>query len=203
MIDFMYQQQTRLVVKTDTTTTTATQEPPLLDPDTLHLVERIVRAADGRKAEDIICLHVESCTTLCSVLVICSGNSRPQNQAICKAIQQSVADAIVDAVDDVDDLGVVGMQQQQQQQSVVIPEGTADSGWILLDYGSVMVHIMTPKSRLFYNIPGQWIEKGAHVMMGMQQILIPNTITNNNNKVTDEEEEEEEVSIPEQDPFWS
>ena len=36
-----------------------------------------------------------------------------------------------------------------------VPEGSADSGWILLDYGEVMVHIMTPKSRLFYDIEGQ------------------------------------------------
>jgi len=58
-----------------------------LDDDVVTLVETIVQAADGRKANDIVALNVQGSTSLCSALVILSGNSRPQNQAIVKAIR--------------------------------------------------------------------------------------------------------------------
>lgn len=35
-------------------------------------------------------------------------------------------------------------------------QGTADSGWILLDYGSVIVHIMTPQMKNFYKLERKW-----------------------------------------------
>jgi ribosome-associated protein len=142
-----------------------------LDTDVLDMVYTIVKAADGRKAEEIVALNVEACTSLCSTIVILSGNSRPQNQAIAKAIQDDM-------------IGVVDVQ--------VLPEGTADSGWMLLDYGSVMVHIMTPKSRLYYNIQGQWMEKGG-TLIPLQHIILPNT----------EKGGTMEYLSKQDDPFWS
>ena len=100
----------------------------------LELVRTIVKAGDGRKAEDIVGLQVAQVSTLTSFMVFLSGNSRPQNQAIAAAIADDVEEKF-------------GLVRN--------PQGTADSGWMVLDYGSVMVHIMTPKSRLFYNVEGQ------------------------------------------------
>lgn len=102
--------------------------------DDLELVRTIVKAGDGRKAEDIVGLQVAQVSTLTSFMVFLSGNSRPQNQAIAAAITDEVE-------------AKFGLVRN--------PQGTADSGWMVLDYGSVMVHIMTPKSRLFYNVEGQ------------------------------------------------
>jgi ribosome-associated protein len=124
-----------------------------LDTSLQHLIQCIVTAADGRKAADIVVLQVEHVTTLTSALVILSGNSRPQNQAICAAIQASAKEQVEDA-------------------AVVPIQGTADSGWMLLDYGSVMVHVMTPKSRLYYNVEGQWRNKGG-VALDISQWLLP------------------------------
>ena len=100
----------------------------------LDLVRAIAKAGDGRKAEDIVGLQVAQITTLTSFMVFLSGNSRPQNQAIVAAIVEDVEEKF----------GIVRN-----------PQGTADSGWVVLDYGSVMVHVMTPRSRLFYNVEGQ------------------------------------------------
>jgi ribosome-associated protein len=102
--------------------------------DDLVLVRSIVKAGDGRKAEDIVGLQVAQVSTLTSYMVFLSGNSRPQNQAIAAAIADQVEEEF-------------GIHKN--------PQGTADSGWMVLDYGSVMVHIMTPKSRLFYDVEGQ------------------------------------------------
>ena len=105
---------------------------PIQEDPSSDLVRCIARAADGRKAENIVALRVSPVTTLTNFLVIVSGNSRPQNQAIAAAIRNDVSEQF-----DVRPLGSG------------VPEGTAESGWMLLDYGDVMVHIFTPRSRLY------------------------------------------------------
>lgn len=148
-----------------------------LSDDIVTLVHTIAKAADDRKADDIVALNVRGCTTLCSALVLVSGNSRPQNNAIVAAIRETVEER-------------VGLEK--------LPEGTADSGWIILDYGSVMVHVMTPKSRLYYNVEGQWKHKGGHEMnLSDDGVLVPNS-------ATDETNAQQQLDISkEQDPFWS
>ncbi len=42
-------------------------------------------------------------------------------------------------------------------------EGTADSGWILLDFGSVVVNVMTPVARKYYALEKLWKKVGAFV----------------------------------------
>eukprot|EP00546_Thalassionema_frauenfeldii_P005255 CAMPEP_0178916168 /NCGR_PEP_ID=MMETSP0786-20121207/12464_1 /TAXON_ID=186022 /ORGANISM="Thalassionema frauenfeldii, Strain CCMP 1798" /LENGTH=187 /DNA_ID=CAMNT_0020589423 /DNA_START=155 /DNA_END=718 /DNA_ORIENTATION=- len=141
----------------------------------LALAKIAAKAADGRKAEDIVCLEVANITTMTCYLLIVTGNSRPQNQAIAAAIMEDVEEE-------------VGLIKN--------PEGTADSGWMLLDYGSVMVHIMTPKSRLYYNIEGQWRDKGG-TGVDLEDILVPNKLEEYNGGNTMEGLTEED------DPFWS
>ena len=72
-----------------------------------------------------------------------SDNCRPQNQPIAAAITKDAQEAFD------------GMKPG----GTGVPEGSPESGWMVLDYGSVMVHIMTPKSRLYYNVEGQWRDK--------------------------------------------
>jgi len=179
MLDFINQSPKNLVGDQDA--------DPLnpLDAETLDLVHCIVRAADGRKADDIVALKVHHISTLTSVLVVLSGNSRPQNQAIAAAIVKDVKETF-------------DGQTPGGSDATGIPEGSAESGWMLLDYGTVMVHIMTPKSRLFYNVQGQWEQKGAQPLQ-LQHVLVPNSGAPGvlPGATVPEPEEEEE------DPFWS
>jgi len=122
------------------------------------LVSAIVRSADGRKAEDIRAIRVSKLTATTSFIVLVSGNSRPQNQAIAAAVQDAARR--------------VRGSDTTCRGSNGVAEGTADSGWILLDYGDVMVHVMTPKSRLFYDIEGKW-QDGED--MDLSAWLVPNT----------------------------
>lgn len=158
------------------TTTTTTSIEESLKP----LVECIVKAADGRKAEDIVALQVHHVSTLTSVLILVSGNSRPQNQAIAAAITRDVQETL-----------------GERPGGNGVPEGSAESGWILLDYGSVMVHIMTPKSRLFYNVEGQWKDKGG-IPMDIDYLLVPNQVVGINKSDNNKLE-----PVAEEDPFWS
>jgi len=157
--------------------------PPSLD-DLSPLVRTMARAADLRKAEQIVALRVSKITTVTSFIVVCSGNSRPQNQAIAASIQDDVEEEF-------------GKEYAMRGNGV--PEGNSDSGWILLDYGDVMVHIMTPKSRLFYDIEGQWKEKGGEYM-NLDDVLLKDV----NVPLKADEVGSNMLGIAEEDdPFWS
>jgi ribosome-associated protein len=90
---------------------------PLDQDDTLPWVETIAAAADARKGEDVFAIRVSSLTTVSSFFVLVSGNSRPQIQAIAGAIEED-------------------MLEKHDAEPRNGGEGTADSGWILLDYGA-------------------------------------------------------------------
>lgn len=159
-----------------------TPGPPALD-ELAPLIRTIVQAADMRKAEDVVALRVSKVSSVASFVVICSGNSRPQNQAIAAAIQDDVEEAHKG------DYELLGNG---------VPEGNADSGWILLDYGDVMCHVMTPKSRLFYDMDGVWKEKGGEEM-DLSDVLLPDAIRNGG----DAKLGGSDGMSTEDDPFWS
>ena len=60
-----------------------------------------------------------------------------------------------------------------------------------------MVHVMTPKSRLFYNIEGQWKDKGGEYM-NLDNIVLPNTVPGDAARVGTMQ-----GIAKEDDPFWS
>lgn len=125
-------------------------------------------------------------------MVIVSGTSRPQNQAIANAISKDVEE----------------LYDGRRCLGKGVPEGSADSGWILLDYGEVMVHVMTPKSRLFYDMEGQWRERGGEYME-LGDVLM-DEMTGESVLSAGDDVEDEGLSMKERldvekeiDPFWS
>jgi ribosome-associated protein len=155
------------------------------DDELADMVRCIVRAADARKAENIVAMRVSKITTVTSFLVIVTGNSRPQNQAIAASVKDDVEESY----------GLL-------PGSSGVPEGSPESGWTVLDYGSVMVHVMTPKSRLFYNVEGQWKDKGAEYM-NLVDVIIPNSVVAANTDDDNEKAGAMQGISQEDDPFWS
>ena len=125
---------------------------------------------------------------------ICSGNSRPQNQAIAGAIQKDVRDAFSDTY---------------KVRGNGAPEGNPDSGWIILDYGDIMVHIMTPKSRLYFDIEGKWKGKGAqlvdvsHCLTTIKPSSLPFNLQNEATRATGQVVNTANRPRDEDDPFWA
>ena len=163
--------------------------PPEQD-ELAELVRCIVRGADGRKADNIVAMRVSKISTVTSFVVIVTGNSRPQNQAIAAVIKDDVNEEF-----------------ELLPGATGVPEGSADSGWTVLDYGSVMVHVMTPKSRLFYNIEGKWKDQGGEIM-DITAAILPNAPTAEQQKQQQEGKSEGESGTmqgltEEEDPFWS
>ena len=103
----------------------------------LDLARRIVELAEDKKAADIVLLDLSGLTTLADYFVICSGGSERQLGAI--------ADGIVETLRD-------------EKVRPIGREGVAASHWVLLDYGSVIIHIFTPPERDFYQLERHWSE---------------------------------------------
>ena len=103
----------------------------------LDLARRIVELAEDKKAADMVVLELAPLTTLADYFVIASGGSERQLDAI--------ADGIIEGLRD-------------EKVRPIGREGTAASHWVLLDYGSVIVHIFTPPERDYYGLEKHWSE---------------------------------------------
>ena len=114
-----------------------TTPPPATDRAALDLARRVVELAEDKKAADIVLLDVAPFTTVADYLVLCSGGSERQLDAI--------ADGIVEGI-------------KAEGTRILAREGEAVSHWILLDVGSVIVHVFAPPEREFYALERLWAE---------------------------------------------
>lgn len=106
-----------------------------LDP--AQLAKAVVDVASDKKAADIMLLDIRDVTTIADYFVICNGNNLRQVQAI------------ADAIDD---------ELSEQGAKVLHREGTAETGWLLLDFGDVIVHVFGAKEREYYRLERLWSE---------------------------------------------
>jgi ribosome-associated protein len=114
-----------------------TKAAPPAERSSMDLARRIVELAEDKKAADIVLLDLSGLTSVADQFVICSGGSERQ------------LDAIADGI-------ISGLRDEK-----VRPygrEGTAASHWILVDFGSVIVHVFTPPERDFYQLERHWAE---------------------------------------------
>ena len=95
----------------------------------------VVDAAAEKKAANILLLEVRTLTTLADYFVICEGTSRRQ--------LNSIRDGILEAL-------------KEKGYGLHHKEGTAESGWILLDYENILVHIFSPERRAYYQLEELW-----------------------------------------------
>jgi len=99
------------------------------------MLETAIKAADDKRAEDIVALDMREVSLLADYFVIMSANSERQ------------AKAIVDEIEDkLDEAGV----------TVRRIEGEKNSQWWLMDYGDIVVHVFLPEAREFYNLEKLW-----------------------------------------------
>ena len=115
--------------------------------ESLELANRIVDIIVDKQGEDILVLDLQDVATFTDYFVLCSGTSRRQLDALQGAIREALKK------DDV----------QLLVQSI---EGEADTGWILLDYNGVIVHLFSAEMRAFYDLEGLW--KNARVVVQIQ-----------------------------------
>ncbi len=105
--------------------------------DTGQLAKAAVDVASDKKASDVILLDIRNVSIIADYFVICSGQNTRQIQAIADAIDE--------------ELGKRGA-------NVLHREGGAETGWLLLDFGDVIVHVFGPKEREYYRLERLWSE---------------------------------------------
>lgn len=101
----------------------------------IDIARQAVEAASDKQADNIVMLDTKQVCSFADYFVICSGESNRQIEAIWQEIREKL------------------------KREGVLPshiEGSADSGWILLDLGAVIVHIFSPSQRDYYKLDDLW-----------------------------------------------
>jgi ribosome-associated protein len=108
-----------------------------VEKEVLSSQERAAKCAElafDKKAFDIRALNIAKISTIADYLVIISGNSDKQNQAIADSIR-------------------TGLKKYGKVQDI---EGESDGKWIVMDYGDVIVHIFSDQLRHYYKLDELW-----------------------------------------------
>ncbi|MGI6093504.1 MAG: ribosome silencing factor [Veillonellaceae bacterium] len=102
----------------------------------------IAAAASDKKAFDIQILDMKKVTLVTDYFIICSGNTTTQVKAIADNIDEKLA---------------------EQGIKMLHKEGYNEARWILLDFGTCVVHVFVDEERRFYNIERLWSEAKAQL----------------------------------------
>lgn len=111
----------------------------------LELAHAIVDAITEKLGENIVLLDIHEFSSFADYFVICSGSSERQLRAI--------------------RAGVNGSLKTDHDIMPRRVEGEPSSGWILIDYSDVVIHIFTPRTRDFYDLESLW--KDAPILLRM------------------------------------
>ncbi len=106
-----------------------------MEPKALALL--LANALADRKAEDIVILDVDGLVSYTSYVIVASGRSNRQVQAVASHVERAARDE--------------GMRP-------LGTEGAETGTWALLDYGDCVVHIFRYEEREFYDLEGLWTD---------------------------------------------
>ena len=127
----------------DEQTTDITSPSDALNP--LDLSRAIVVILDDKLAEDILLLDIGQISPFADYFVIATAASERQSRALVAALQEEL---------------------RKRKIRPLYTEGESNSGWQLVDYGAVIVHVFSPEKRAFYRLEELW--KNAQIVVRMQ-----------------------------------
>lgn len=97
----------------------------------------IAETIDEKKAADIKAFDIRGLTLIADVFILCTATSEPQLKAVANAARETVRDA---------------------GYSVLRVEGDHRSGWTVVDFGDVLLHIFRQQARDFYDLDRMWAD---------------------------------------------
>ncbi|MEO1374323.1 MAG: ribosome silencing factor [Cyanobacteria bacterium J06635_10] len=104
--------------------------------DSAKLALTIAASGDDRKAADMLVLYVRDVSYLADYFVVMTGYSNVQVRALANTIEEEV--------------------EEKCDRLPLRTEGKAEGNWVVLDYGEVIVHVMMPNEREFYDLEAFW-----------------------------------------------
>jgi ribosome-associated protein len=100
-----------------------------------QIMETAVKAIDSKKGRDIKALYIRELSTVADYFVLCTANSPTQIKAISDEIERLL---------------------ELEGERALRVEGKRDGGWILVDFGVVVIHIFLKEMREFYSLERLW-----------------------------------------------
>ena len=100
-----------------------------------NIQKNITLALEDIKAFDVISIDVRKLTSVADFMIIASASSSRQTKALARNVVEKMNEI---------DIEVIGV------------EGEQEGGWVLVDVGDIIVHIMTPPTRAYYNLEELW-----------------------------------------------
>ena len=101
-----------------------------------NIKKNVLSALEDIKAFDIVSIDIRKQTSIADYIIIASANSSRQAKALADNIKE-------------------------RMQKINIPligiEGRSGSEWVLVDLGDIIIHIMTPTSRVHFNLEELWV----------------------------------------------
>ena len=113
--------------------------------DIPKLQRAIIDALEDVKAEDIRVFDTTKISDLVDRVIIATGNSNRQTKSLAMSVKESV---------------------KEKGGDVISVEGMETGEWVLVDCGDIIVHILQPMLRSYYQLEGIWGDKPVRVKLG-------------------------------------
>lgn len=102
------------------------------------LAQKVVTILEDKKGEDILLLDIQEVAAFTDYFVLCSGPSERTLKALAQEVQMKL--------------------KSEDLRKAMSVEGDPEGGWILVDYGDVILHIFSPAVRTYYQLEELWNE---------------------------------------------
>lgn len=102
-----------------------------------QMAEKIVEVLASKIGRDIKLLKIDAITVIADYFVICTAGSSTQIKTLCDEIEKVM---------------------EANGEYILHREGYRSGGWVLLDYGCVVVHVFMEETRQFYGLERLWAD---------------------------------------------
>lgn len=99
------------------------------------IVKKVYDALNDKKAENIKIIEIGSLSTVADYFIIANGTNAPHVESLVDNVEEEL------------------LKENIHAERV---EGVKSSGWILMDYNDVVVHVFSKEDRLFYDLERVW-----------------------------------------------